>query len=101
MTSTSLLTSETFSIVYGSIYGLCVIAITIYAGIEFIQIYNKYRKKQKNSQNESIQLQIINNSQNETVESEQKYEEKNEEQYLDESIDNTFDNDPIFKYIKE
>eukprot|EP01084_Bolivina_argentea_P315233 546092_1 len=83
MTSTSILTSRIFSIIYGSIYALFVFIITVYALIEFIQVYNKYKRQQnsntKNNSKDAIELHIITNSQPETLatntdEMEQKYD---------------------------
>eukprot|EP01084_Bolivina_argentea_P315235 546095_1 len=119
--SSSILTSRTSSIIYGLMYGLFVISITIYALIEFLKVYNKFKKKQnskkKNSMNDHIQLQIINNSKQkisatntEKIEQkydddelELKYEQKEEEDDDDDDVDDNdiIDaNDPILEFIE-
>eukprot|EP01084_Bolivina_argentea_P060862 111183_1 len=57
MQSSSILTSQTFSIVYGCLYGVFALFITIYAFIEFIQIYKEYKKKQQKQNHTPKQLQ--------------------------------------------
>eukprot|EP01083_Nonionella_stella_P273195 926657_1 len=82
--SSSILTSQTFSIVYGSLYGSFVIAITIYALIEFIRINNQFKKRPNNTKNNAnatprqfkkrpIQLHVIKNN-TMSIETEQKYD---------------------------
>eukprot|EP01084_Bolivina_argentea_P177853 307543_1 len=113
--SSSILTSRIFSVVYGSLYILFLIVITIHALIEFIKIYKKIQKhensKNKNDIKDHIELQIVNNSKHQTRtihtdkveekyddELELKYEEKEEDLDI-ESNDN--DLNAILEYIHD
>eukprot|EP01083_Nonionella_stella_P106141 305834_1 len=106
--SSSILTSQTFSIVYGSLYGSFVIAITIYALIEFIRIHNEFKKRAnntKNNANASIQLHVIKNN-TMAIETEHKYDPQQEDHASTKPIAHPHDihqqnYDAILQYIAD
>eukprot|EP01083_Nonionella_stella_P273194 926654_1 len=106
--SSSILTSQTFSIVYGSLYGSFVIAIIIYALIEFIRIHNEHTKRSNNTQNNanaSIQLHVIKNN-TMAIETEQKYDPEQEDHASAKPIPHPHDidqhrYDAILQYIAD